>query len=173
MAELPEKVEITISISDEERAAMMAEMERLRVSNAELRRRPWERSLEDLLALRKMTGVQDDAKTNSVDAAARQSISDDMVKAGLEAFAIDCFGSNFVTVVENVYIAMVGAAETPRAAMLPLDVANIILSDPQMWSDTIRTIARQRARLDRQLAGRRKPIEPDDVDCGTPQLLEG
>ena len=53
------------------------------------------------------------------------------------------------------------------------DVAEIILSDPRMWSDTIRTIARQRARLDRQLAGRVKPIDPDDVDCGVPQLLEG
>lgn len=60
-----------------------------------------------------------------------------------------------------------------RAAMLPPDVVEIILSDPRMWADTIRTIARQRARLDRQLAGRRKPIEPDDVDCGVPHLLEG
>lgn len=65
------------------------------------------------------------------------------------------------------------AVPEPSAVTLPLDVANIILSDPQMWSDTIRTIARQRARLDRQLAGRRKPIEPDDVDCGVPHLVEG
>jgi hypothetical protein len=46
------------------------------------------------------------------------------------------------------------------------------LRAPRLWSDTIRTIARQRARLDRQLAGRRKPIEPDDVDCGVPHLIE-
>ena len=150
----------------------IAEIEKLRARNDEMRRRPWERGLDDLLALRKMTGVQDDTKTNPVAAAARRSISDDMVKAGLDAFAIDCFSSNFVTVVENVYIAM-AAAETPRAGMIAPDVAELILSDPRLWSDTIRTIAKQRARLDRQLAGRRKPIAPDDVDCGVPHLLEG
>lgn len=55
---------------------------------------------------------------------------------------------------------------------LPPDVVEIILSDPRMWADTIRTITRQRARLDRQLVGRVKPIERDDVDCGVPHLIE-
>ena len=59
------------------------------------------------------------------------------------------------------------------AVNLPSDVADIIISDPRMWADTIRTIARQRAGLERRLAGRVKPIEPDDVDCGVPHLVEG
>jgi hypothetical protein len=80
----------------------------------ELRMCLWGQSLDDLLALRKITGVQDGDNPNPVDASARRSISDTMVKAGLEAFARDCFSSNFVTVVENVYIAMTRAAEHER-----------------------------------------------------------
>ena len=75
---------------------------------------------------------------------------------------------NIVRALEDAGLAIVAAGGETIAP----DVVEIILSDPQMWFDTIRTIARQRARLDRQLAGRRKPIEPDDVDCGVPHLVE-
>lgn len=52
---------------------------------------------------------------------------------------------------------------------VPPDVVEIILSDPRLWCDTIRTIAQQRARLERRLAGR-KPA--DFSDCGIPHLVE-
>jgi hypothetical protein len=89
--------------------------ERTRI--AEPRMCLWKQSLDDLLALRKITGVQDGDNPNPVDASARRSISDTMVKAGLEAFASGCFSSNFVTVVEDIYIAMRRAAKHEREFM--------------------------------------------------------
>ena len=76
---------------------------------------------------------------------------------------------NIVRALEDAGLAIVAAGGETIAP----DVLAIILIDPRMWADTIRTIARQRAGLERRMAGRVKPIAADDVDCGVPHLVEG
>lgn len=54
-----------------------------------------------------------------------------------------------------------------KAGKIAPDVMEIILSDPRLWAGTIRTIARQRERLNKRIAGRRPA---DFSDCGVPHL---